>query len=55
MSSNSPAHLSIVCVYPSLQLSNLNMAAMDLLLGTLNLEVFFGCLSVCERGPLFGE
>ena len=55
MSSNSAAHVSIICFYPGLQSSNLNMAATDLLLGTLNLEVLFGHLSVCEGGPLFGK
>jgi hypothetical protein len=55
MSGNSAAHLSVICIYPGLQSSNLNMAATDLLLGTLNLEVLFGRLSICERGPLFGK
>jgi len=55
MSSNSTAHVSIISIYPGLQSSNLNMAAMDLLLSTLDLEVLFGRLSVCEGGPLFGK
>ena len=55
MNSNGTAHVSIICIYPGLQSSNLNMAAMDLFLGMLDLEVFFGRLSVCEGGPLLGK
>ncbi len=40
MNSNGIAHVSVICIYPGLQSSNLNMAVMNLFLGTLDLEVF---------------
>ena len=55
MSGNGPAHLCILRIDPSLQARNLNVAAAHFLLGTLELEIFFCHLSVCDRRPLFGE
>jgi len=55
MNGNSPAHIIVLRIYPGLQASNLNVAAVDLLLGTFNLEIHFCCLPVCKDGPIFGE
>jgi hypothetical protein len=55
VSGNDPAHVSILRIDPSLQARNLDVAAADFLFGTLKLEIFFCCLSVCKRRPFFGE
>ena len=55
MSVNSPAHVCVLRIDPSLQACNLNVTAADLLFGTFELEIFFCRLSVCERYPWFGE
>jgi hypothetical protein len=54
-SSNSPSHFRVVRIYPSLQASNLDVAAADLLFGTLNFEVFVCGLSIDRDGPGFRE
>lgn len=50
-SSNSPSHLRVVRIHPSLQASNLNIAAADLLFGTFNFEVFVCGLPIDRDGP----
>ena len=55
MIGNSLGHCHILFVNPGLNMSNLDIAAMDLLLGTLNFEIFACCLSVGKNSPLFGE
>jgi hypothetical protein len=55
MIGNSSGHHHIVLVYPGLNTSNLNVAPMDLLFGTLDFEIFVCCLSVGKGSPLFRE
>jgi hypothetical protein len=55
MSGNTPAHVSILRMDPSLQACDLDITALDFLLGTLQLEIFFCCLSVYKRRPWFGK
>ena len=55
MSGNSPAHICILHLNPSLQTCNLNIAPVDFLFGMLDLEIFFGCLSICKDHPFLGE
>jgi hypothetical protein len=55
VSGDGPAHVCILRIDPSLQVHNLNVAVANFLLGTLKLEIFFSCLSVCKRRPFFGE
>src|SRR6267378_3184568 len=55
MCSNSPGHHHVLLVNPGLDTSNLDVAAMDLLFGTLDFEIFVCCLSVDKGSPLFGE
>jgi hypothetical protein len=55
INSDSPAHIRVLRVYPCLQTSCLDVAAVDLLLSTLKLEILFCCLPVCKGGPVLGE
>jgi len=55
MCSNSFRHHFVFLVNPGLHTSNLDVAAMDLLFGTLDFEIFVCCLSVGKGSPLFGE
>jgi hypothetical protein len=55
MCSNSPGHHNVLLINPCLQMSDLDIATIDLLFGTLNFEIFVCCLSVGKGSPLFGE
>ena len=55
MCSNSPGHHNVLLVDPRLETSNLDVATIDLLFGTLNFEIFVCRLSVGKGSPLFGE
>ena len=52
---NSPGHHNVLLVDPRLQTSDLDVATIDLLFGTLNFEIFVCRLSVGKGSPLFGE
>ena len=53
--SNGPRQLCVVLIHPSLQVSNLNVAVLNFLLGALELEILVCCLPVVKDGPVFGE
>jgi len=55
MIGNSPGHNRVLLINPGLHTGNLDVAATDLLFGTLDFEIFACCLSVGKDGPLFGE
>ena len=53
--SDSPGHHPVILVNPGLYMGNLNVAAIDLLFGTLDFEIFVGSLPVGKGSPVFGE
>ena len=52
---NRLGHCHVLIVNPGLHTSNLDVATIDLLFGTLDFEVFVCCLSVSKGSPLFRE
>jgi len=54
-SSNSPGYLHVLDINPHLYVSNLDVAAADLLFSTQDFEIFVGHLLVRKVGPVFGE
>jgi len=52
---DSPGHHPVILVNPGLYTGNLDVAAIDLLFGTLDFEIFVGGLPVGKGSPVFGE
>ena len=52
---DSPGHHPVILVNPGLYMGNLDVAAIDLLFGMLDFEIFVGGLLVGKVSPVFGE